>query len=59
MKEEDEKEENHLVFYEYDSKGNPKIIHRKLMIFLGENGFTVMNIGGTSRLVRIVDNVSM
>jgi hypothetical protein len=55
--EEDAKKENNRMFYEYDSKGNLKIIHRKLLGYLEENGFAVMNIGGTSRLVRIVDNI--
>lgn len=52
-----EKEENNAVFYDYDSSKIPKINNRKLLSFLGKNGFTVMNIGGSSKLVRIVDNV--
>lgn len=55
--EEDAKKENNWMFYEYDSKGNLKIIHHKLIHYLGENGFAVMNIGGTSKLVKIVDNI--
>jgi hypothetical protein len=54
---EDNEAENGTSFYEYDNKGNPKINQRKLWRFLGENGFTNMEIGGTSKLVKIVDNV--
>lgn len=43
-------------FYRYDS-GVPKIIHFELIKFLGKNGFGNMNIGGATRLVRIVDNI--
>ncbi|WP_158980775.1 MULTISPECIES: primase-helicase family protein [unclassified Flavobacterium] len=43
-------------FYHYDN-GVPKIIHFELIKFLGKNGFGNMNIGGATRLVRIVDNI--
>ena len=43
-------------FYRYDN-GVPKIIHFELIKFLGKNGFGNMNIGGATRLVRIVDNI--
>lgn len=43
-------------FYHNDN-GVTKIIHFELIKFLGKNGFANMNIGGVTRLVRIVDNI--
>lgn len=58
LKEDDENQEQKKTekFYHYE-KGVPKIIHFELIKFLGKNGFANMNIGGSSRLVRIVENI--
>ncbi|MFH6965856.1 primase-helicase family protein [Flavobacterium sp. FlaQc-28] len=43
-------------FY-YFENGLYKIVHSELINFLGENGFANMRIGGTTKLVRIQNNI--